>query len=414
VAQPKGKSPARRLVAGEVLGKPGDRLQSLFIIQSGCIALCNSKGGRLVEISRCYSPACIGDEALFGQGLWNVTAIAVRDTTVLEMSLDVMKGQLQSNPLLPLLMRALSDRAKAVFAELRAIKSNRDQVPCPGDSTAKLFGVIYHSARILADLKKGEDGEPSVDWAELKKIASELFEEPSWRLEDGVTILVKLGYAKVEGAKLHFLEMRQLEAFFDYFGSYHFKGGSEELLRTNSKSTKVTEAFLKVAERYPVDRGGFAHLPFTETIEDLKAMLGKTFEADQLFRLEQKGLFIKRTATQHGGVLAFYRPDFEQMLRNWKILRELETWNETGFIEPAQGAVLQGMAESLPEHVAERKKWAKLLANWKPAVTASGSLPELRKGTKKPGEIWCSICMSPLKKGQGLCEVCGAEASEAA
>jgi hypothetical protein len=213
---------------------------------------------------------------------------------------------------------------------------------------------------------------------------------------------------------VRFVDMNQIEAFFDYYGNYYFKGGSSELLKTNSKSTKVTEAFLAVAAKHPVDRGGFAHLPYTATIDAMKESLGKTFEADQLFRLEQKGLFIKRTATQDGGVLSFYKPDFEQMLLNWKILKELETWNETGFIEPPGGAALPGHAESTPEHVRERKQWAKALADWKPAVNAKGGVPQLRQGEKKPGEVWCHVCMSPVKKGQKLCEVCGAETAEAA
>src|SRR5277367_5379928 len=114
--QPRTKAVSRKLIAGEVLMKPGERPQFAYIIQNGCIALCNSKAGRYVEISRCYSPASIGDEAVFGPVQWNLTAIAVRDTTVLEIPLPMMQNQLQaSNPFLPSMMKALSDRAKSVF-----------------------------------------------------------------------------------------------------------------------------------------------------------------------------------------------------------------------------------------------------------------------------------------------------------
>jgi CRP-like cAMP-binding protein len=413
---PQPKAPkvlTRKLLAGEILLKPGDRVQNIYVIQSGCVALCNAKGGRYVEIIRCYSPMSIGDEFVFGTGQWNQTAIAVRDSAILEIPVSMMQQHLQaSNPALPLLMKSLSDRSKSVFAELRAQKSNRDQVPCPGESTARLFGVIFHSTRILTNSQKGTES-ASVDFAELKRFSWEVFEEPPSRIEDGVTILLKLGYASVEGTKVR-IEMNQVEAFFDYYGNYYFKGGSDELLKTNSKATKVTEAFLEVAAKYPTDRGGFAHLPYTETVDAMKERLGKTFEADQLFRLEQKGLFIKRTATQDGGVLSFYKPDFEQMLLNWKILRALELWNETGYIEPVQGVSLPGHAESTPDHVAERKRWSKVLSDWKPAANAAGGVPEIRKGAKKPGEIWCHTCMSPMKKGQKLCEVCGAQTGEAA
>jgi hypothetical protein len=104
------------------------------------------------------------------------------------------------------------------------------------------------------------------------------------------------------------------------------------------------------------------------------------------------------------------------MLLNWRILREIEIWNETGYIEALPGSHLPGVAASVPDHAAERKKWAKMLINWQP-TTASPSgkgVPELRKGEKKPGEVWCTICMSPLTKAQKLCDVCGAQVDLAA
>ncbi|HUP56802.1 MAG TPA: cyclic nucleotide-binding domain-containing protein [Bdellovibrionota bacterium] len=413
--QPSHQPTSRKLIPGEVLLKPGTRVQCVYIIQSGCIAVCHAKGERMVEIARYFSPSSLCDEAVFGSYQWKDTAIAVRDTVVLEIPVPLMQQQLKaSNQILPLLVKGLAERSKVTFADLKALKSNAEVLPCPGDETAKLFGVIFHSARILSGAAKDNLGTPAVEWAELMRFAWEVFEEAPSRLEDGITILVKLGYARVSGSKVEFLEMNQIESFFDYFGNYHFKGGYAELLKTNSKATKVTEAFLEFASRHPVDRGGYAHLPYTETVDAMKKALGKTFEADQLFRLEQKGLFIKRTATQNGGVLSFYKPDFTQMLLNWKILRELEIWNETGYVEPAQGAAgMPADAGTAPaDHAVERKKWAKLLSEWKP-VLKDGKIPALRTGAKKAGEVWCSICMSPMKQGQKLCEVCGAQ-SEAA
>ena len=146
-------------------------------------------------------------------------------------------------------------------------------------------------------------------------------------------------------------------------------------------------------------------MPYKPTIDGMKKSLGNTFEADQLFRLEQKGLFIKRTTTNDGGMLSFYRPDFEQMLLNWKLLKEIEVWNEKGFV--SMGAIA-GAPQAAEDPETERKRWAQLLKDWKPAVSAAGGV-KLRSGTKKFGEVWCEVCMSVIAKNQKVCQVCGAE-----
>ena len=402
----------RNLRPGETLIKPGDKIKSIYMIQSGRISLCQAKSGKVVEIAQLSSGQSIGDEAAFGPMQWNLTALALRDSVVLEVPLESITEPLnQAPPPLKALFKAMGDRLKTSFNEVKTLKLNRDAVPCPADNVAKVFGVLYHVARIIGTLS--EDGaKASADWTEFRKFAVEVFDESVVRLEDAVGILIKLGYARFEGNQLHLNDLKQVEAFFDYYGMYHFKGGYDDLLKTNAKMQKVTEEFLKLAERHPVDRGGNAHMPYKPTIDAMKKAMGATFEADQLFRLEQKGLFIKRTTTQDGGILSFYRPDFDQMMLNWKFLRELELWNEKGFVDTAgvQAAPTGGAsAQPMLDPAEERKKWAKALEEWKPAAFSTEGSPTLRSGDKADGEIWCSICMSVVARNQKSCQVCGAE-----
>jgi CRP-like cAMP-binding protein len=408
----------RNLRPGETLLKPGDKIKSVYVIQSGRISLCQAKGGKVVEIAQMSAGQSIGDEAVFGPMQWNLTALALRETVIVEMPLEAISSTLNgAPPSFKILIKALADRIKVSFNEVKTLKLNREAIPCPADNTAKVFGVLYHVGRMIGETD-AEGKAIRADWGQFKKFAFEVFEESVVRLEDALNILIKLGYARVEGPTVHLMDMKQVEAFFDYYGNYHFKGGYDDLLKTNAKMQKVTEEFLRFADGYPVDRGGNAHLPYKATIDAMKKELGASFEADQLFRLEQKGLFIKRTATQDGGTLSFYRPDFEQMMLNWKILRELELWNEKGFVDVGDRMAAPSPTEPDPssraivDPVAERKKWAEALAGWKPVAFSTEGAPKLRSGEKAEGEVWCHICMSVVDQKQKSCHVCGADLAQ--
>ena len=400
----------RKLKQGEILLKPGDRVKNVYLIQSGRISLCQNKGDKIVEIAQLTAPDSIGDEAVFGPLQWNTLALALRETVVIELPVEVIQKQFDlASADSKAIFKALSDRIRASFGEIRTLQSNREMAPCPPDGTAKVFGVIFHSARAVGQV---EGAGCVVSWPELQSYAYEVFQESMIRLEDALNILVKLGYASFQSKDprsaphtVRLSDLGRVESFFEYYGNYHFKGGSRDLLKTNTKVTLMTEQFLKIADQYPVDRGGNAHLPFKATIDALKAALGKGFEADQLFRLEQKGLFMKRRAAADGGTLSFYKPDFQQMLLNWRILREIEGWNEKGYVDMAgfASAVAGGIGPQ-----GDREKWSRLLADWKPPVER-GVVPQIRTGAKSPRETWCSVCMSVVSQGQAICEVCGVD-----
>ena len=408
------KVTTRKLKPGEALAKTGEKPTCAYLVQEGCLSYFQTKGNKIIEIGQTQSPESIGEETLFGTPHSHLKAMAIRDTTLVELPLSLLREQLEpvsgSKELkeLKVLLKAVSDRFKSAFSELRNAKVNAEVQPCPAESTSKLFGTLFHTSRILG--RKDHDI-AEVDWKELKNYASAVFDESPLRLESGLNILIKLGYATVRAGQVRITGMKQLESFFEYYGNYYFKGSAAEFLKTNSKSTAVTEAFLEVAGSYPVDRGGNAHVPFKPAIDAMKTKLGPGFEADQLFRLEQKGLFMKRLATNDGGTLVFYRPDFEQMLLNWKILREVELWNEQGYVDMGAQAALQVASNSAPPPAlkpeVERRKWAALLSKWKPPA-GLGKIPALRTAAlPSDGELWCSMCMSIVQKDQAVCQVCG-------
>lgn len=403
---------SRNLNPGDVLLTPGEKIKCIYMIQTGRVSVCQSKGGKIIEIAQLSAGQAIGDEAAFGPLQWNLTVMALRETVIIEVPLEMITEPLAQAPLaFKSLFKSLVERMRISFNEVKTLKANHEAVPCPPGDVAKVFGVIYHVARIIGKMDETEV-ESVVDWIEFRRFAFEVFDQPVVRIEDAVAIIVKLGYAKFEGRKLHLTNLKQVEAFFDYYGNYFFKVGFEDLLKTNSKIQKVTEEFLRIADGYPVDRAGHAHLPYKPTIDAMKKSLGPTFEADQLFRIEQKGLFIKRTTVQENAQLSFYRADFDQMILNWKFLTELEKWNEKGFVDSGikgSAPATEVAVRSALDPVAERKKWAKALESWKPAGFGQQGPPKLRKGEKARGEVWCSVCMSVLGRNQKMCQVCGTE-----
>ncbi len=106
----------------------------------------------------------------------------------------------------------------------------------------------------------------------------------------------------------------------------------------------------------------------------LKTAFAGNFTPDQFDRMEKKGLFIKRESSTTGGTLQFYRHDFSVMLQNWKILREIDKWNERGVVD-------------LVDPVSEKTKGAKSA---------------------------CPACFSEVAEKQKFCGNCGNKLGEAA
>lgn len=380
---------------GEVLLKASERIQNLFFLQSGRVAYRQVKNEVLTEMGRAQAPETVGEEALAGMATSAFTVVALEDTQALQVPVAMLGEVLKGGPQLTRdLLQGLVERLKVVSNEYRGVHAAREGVPCPSDHVAKVYGVIFHTAK---ELGREISGQIEVDLKGFRRYAEAIFLESPERLHGALLILQKLGYAEMDESMLRIKNPAQIEVFFDFYQHYRFKKGWEEFLRTNSKVTRIVETFLKVTESTPADRSGRVDVPYKPTIDAMKAQLGTGFEADQLFQIERKGLLIKRISTQDGGTLCFYRPDYEQMLLNWKFLREIEIWNEVGWVEGA------GLSP-------ERLQIANELREWKPTSARSSQIV-IRTGAPKPGEVWCPVCLSVLEKGQKVCSVCGHDQS---
>lgn len=419
----------KRFKRGEVIYSPGLGASAIYVVQSGLVSVCVLKDG-CAQLHLVHPMQILREDTLMTGPASGTTAIALKDTQLIEIPLEVARTLPNSTqPPIGTLYKGLIERMKSAANELRSLRMNRGAQPCHPDLVAKVFGVIFYTARYLG---KKEDEAVVIGWAKLKSYAVETFHEEETRLEEAIYSLIKLGYADVRskqgeksGAIPHseawteicFRNMVQIEAFFDFYQNYHFKGGYAGLLKTNDKATELTQALVRLADKYQADRAGMVTMPYKLTVDTLKETLGKTFEAEQIFRLEQKGLLVKRTATQDGGVLSFFKAEFEQMLLNWKVLKEVEQWNEFGFVRlPETMSNDQGASKAAAgsdKESAQLKAAMEALDSWKPLIS-TGSAPVIRTEPPRHDEVLCPHCLSPVLASQTYCTICDSEISKKA
>lgn len=373
---------------GQQIYKEGEKSASAYLIQSGMVSVYLPKQKKNIELYRLTGGQVLAEEALYNLPL-TASAVAINDVTVIELRVDATRQLIDStNPQLRAIVKALCDKQKVVNGELKTLRAEQDTSPCPPDAVAKVFGVLYHVVNYTGTKK---DNKATISWANLKRYAHRVFLESPIRLEQAFNVLVKLKLAEVQMIKSEtdenapdemgtctFHDLAMVERFFEYFQNFHFKGGNANLLKYDEKCTQTAQALVKVSEGEKTDRNGVVYLNYKTVCDRLKAMLGPSFNPDAILRLEQKGLFVKRESNDRGGQLSFFRSEFISMLDNWKFLREIEKWNDLGFVDLKEGQA---------------------------SPTAADAQKEI---------LTCPTCLSQITEAMRFCPACGANLAQKA
>jgi hypothetical protein len=367
---------------GETIVKEGEKLAQLYLISTGLASVCLVRDKKNIELYRVGSGQVIGEDALLSSSSFPFIVLALNETKVYEITLPMIKQNIEnSNSMLKLFIKGLVEKLKVITAELKVLKLETSSAPCPADNVAKVFGCIYHAANSTGTKKEGK---VTVTWQAFKKYIQRVFLESPVRLEQAMYVLVKLKLAEKEMQKseidpnapeelgyFHILDLVTVERFFDFYQNYHFKPGYENILKYDEKCMQTASALLKASEAEKVDRNGTVNMNFKDTMDKMKAEMGSTFNLDSFDRLQQKGLFIKRQTNNQGGSISFLKSDFEIMVQNWKFLKEIDKWNELGYVDLSD-----------PK---EQK------------TTAKGA----------DGGMICSSCKAPIIENQKFCGECG-------
>lgn len=332
---------------GEYLFKEGDKATSLILIQSGALQLCVIRPKKNIDIATVGAGQILGEQSI-SNGTYNYSAMATSETKVVELPGELYKQQVEgSAQILKVVIKSLTDRMKLAFTDIRAARMEKDASPCPEDQVAKVFGTIYHTARYKGDKDPKNPNAAALEWQFYRQYSQRIFGESLKRLEQATNLLVKLGLAKYEMGKLpedpegpdqimrvQILDLGAVEAFFEFFQYYYYKGGKTDLLKSDEIATNFLNEFIKIGEPIEKDRFGVVAIEYSKVIEAFKNDLGVTLNNDHFSRLEAKGVFMKRQPRQDGSVwVSFEIKEFQTTAKIWKVLREIEKWNEKGFVD---------------------------------------------------------------------------------
>jgi CRP-like cAMP-binding protein len=330
---------------GQTLYQEGGKTGTVYLIQSGQVSLCITRGKSQIEIYRAVTGMMVGTDAIVsGVTQHTLTAVALTDVKALPVPVETAKKQIDTLPqLLKFIVKGSLDKERSLVNELRAIQSEKDTTPMAGDHVAKVFACAYYAAKSCGQEKEGK---LSVSWPSMKKYATRVFLESPIRLEQACLILKKLKICEFEMAPsetdpngamelayIHFKSMKTIEQFFDYYQNFYFKGQAETTLKFDERSLLVGFALRKAVAQEPIDANGIVTANFGQVLERLKTILtGSTVSVDTLGILEAKGLNLSRKADKDGGTIQFYVSELEIMLSNWMILREVERLNDVGTV----------------------------------------------------------------------------------
>lgn len=342
-------SNVKTLAKGDILFKEGDKCQSLILIQSGAVQLFIARPKKNIEIAILGAGQVLGEQA-FASSAYAFSAVATAETKYIEVPGDTYRQMLDgSHQVLKHVVKSLGDRLKAATTEIRTYRAEKDPAPCPEDQVAKVFGTIFHTLNHKG-VRDAKTQTVSIDWPLFRQYSQRVFGESLKRLEQACNILVKIKIATYEMGKaidnpdgpdeiqkFHVQDLAAVEAFFEFFQYHYFKGGRSDLLKSDELATNLLQAILKLSSNVAPDRLGVVSLEYAAVVEFMKTELNINLNNDHLNRLTLKGLLSKRQANTEGVLrFSFDLKEYQSTAKIWRILREIEKWNEKGFVDPLE------------------------------------------------------------------------------
>ncbi len=378
-------SGAKILKRGEFLFKESEKIQTVYIVQSGQLSLQFFKNKKNVEVMTASTGYVFAEPVVLGQPTYSYSAMASQETKVIEIPIESFKEQYESfHQIYRSFIKSSCERLKWAMLEIKNKKSDKDMVACSPEEIPRVFGILYHAMK-----HKGvfEGASCKTDWGTLRQYSQRIFGESLKRIEQASQILVKLKLAefimtpkdeddvlsKPEIAALKIYDLSALESFFEFYQYYYYKGNKTEILRPDDVNYTVLQIMLMAYEGQEPDKQGVVSRDLNDVTEFYKEY-GISFGSGQLTALESKGLFCKRKPIANNQVLLqFEYKEFKNLFNSWRILKEIEKWNDRGLVDFYE-------QEEMPK---------------KKAIVSNG--------------VECSACHSVVLLGAKFCPECGAK-----
>lgn len=374
----------RQFKKGDLLFREGDKISSVFIIQSGGVNLCIQRPKKNIDLLQVGSNQVLGEIGFGGGVAYSYSAIATTETKVLELPIDQARALVEGGTqVFKIIVKSMADRLKQVMAEVRANKMEKDGVPCSDEQTAAIFAGVFHTLNHKGEKDPKDPKRVEMDWIFLKTYAQRVFGVTPKRTEQVLNILVKFKTATLtmgkapdnpegpdEIQKVHVSDISHLEGFFEYWQYHYFKNGRTDMLKFDETLLLYLNSLIRLGDTLTPDRFGVVQIELGKAMEHVKAEIGMNLTPDHFARLESRGVFAKRAPKTDGVVwLGWEMKEFQHVARNWKFIREVDKWNEKGFVD-------------INEEAAVAKK-------------------------KNPGEISCPQCASGVPQAAKFCPECG-------
>ncbi len=331
---------------GDVIYKEGDKITHVIFVQSGAVQQALLRNKKNVEVMSSGANSVLGEAGVAGVPTHNIAAVATQETKTLEVPVDTFKQQIEAAPqFLKILIKSFGERLHRALQEIRSHKMANDATPCPDENVPQVFGAIFFT--VMHKGVKQKDGKSyEIDWMVFRQYCQRIMGESLKRVEGAVDILVKMKLASYVMGKLPedpegpdqkmgvmFHDIQPIEAFFEFFQYYYYKPGKSDLLKVEESSTQMVQLMLKCVEGMTPDRFGIVNLEYSVFAEKMQEELGAKLTADHFVRLENKGVFNKRRTTGDKVFIDFDVKEYRNVFYSWKLIREVNKWNERGFVD---------------------------------------------------------------------------------
>ncbi len=354
----------RKFKKGETIIAEGDTPTSFYVIQSGKVSLYLVRGEQRSEIDVLGPGQIIGEQTVFGYPKSAFSAEAQVEVRVIEMPLDPIKTVFDKSPApYKLFVKALGDDLRRIRQSLKSVKMDQDSGPCP-------YRFIPRLTAILALVAKNSGVKPKMDanipaykldeeraknphfrdsdlilsFTSLKIYTSRMFLESHQRMQSFCELLGKLGYITLKYEKnedtdiqelveLRIHDTQTIEHFGEFYQHNFFKSGKAEVIYVDKTALQMANAITQVAASAEPDRNNVVKIEYQSLLKDLKEKFYVELKETHLQLLEKKGLYVKRQTLDEKVFISFDRYEFQQTVRYWQIIQEIDRWNEKGFVD---------------------------------------------------------------------------------
>lgn len=371
---------------GEQIFKEGEKITHLHIIQSGSVTLSLSRGKKNLEQFHLSSGQVLGEGLFCGQTAQVFTALVTSESKVFEVPVEELKTQYDQSPnFIKFTIKSFAERLKQTQTEIKNLKSDKDALPCPPEAVPALFSALYFS------LQKKQDGPDSFPWISTRTYAQRVFGQSPKKLEQALLIFAKLKLAELvwgtpeadpeapeEIQEVKFSQWTLIEFFFEYYQNFFFRPGKQDLLKTDDLLFQALEILLRESnlpdqtqeKKSPAKKILIESQKFFEVV---KAEIGIKLNQDHFQRFENRGVLLHRRSSGQA-TIEFDLLEIQQIFSSWRILKEIEKWNDKGFVD----------------------------------------LNEVSAPKKKFNEGECPHCHAPIQTKQKFCMECGSALQGAA